>query len=150
MFSASEDPSKADMSQLCKGFLVNENDIIGACGVTFKEHCEKRIYPEEDKIFELCPKPIDEIVIGGFHLWDCVDKTAKWAYNQGINVSIDEDLTELFFYSIRGPGGLPVAKIPISKEKSLKIKRRQLREGGGFFLEHARQARKDRPWMAQV
>ncbi len=150
MFSAPEDLTKPDTSQLWKGFSVNGKDIIGACGVTFGDHCKKRIYPKGDKILELCPHPVEELVVGGFHLWDCVDKTARWAYNQGINVLVDEDLTELFFFSTRSPRGLPVFKIPVSREESLRRTERQLRKAGGFFLKHARKERKKRPWMAQI
>lgn len=150
MFSAPEDLTKPDTSQLWKGFSVNGNDIIGACGVTFEDHCKKRIYPKGDKILELCPYPVEELVVGGFHLWDCVDKTARWAYNQGINVLVDEDLTELFFFSTRGPRGLPVFKIPVSRKESLRRAKRQLRKAGGFFLENAREERKKRAWMAQI
>ncbi|MGM5488181.1 MAG: hypothetical protein ACQESG_04495 [Nanobdellota archaeon] len=34
--------------------------------------------------------------LGGFHLWDCVERVAKRAYNRGLDVLVDEDLTELF------------------------------------------------------
>ncbi len=153
MFSAPGDLVKPDISQLLKGFSVNGNDIIGACGVTFEDHCKKRIYPKEEKILDLCPQPTKELIVTGFHLWDCVDKVAKYAYNQGINVLVDEDLTELFFFSVRGPGGIPILKIPISKKESLKQTRRRLRKVGifgNFFLERSRAERKTKPWMVQI
>ncbi len=150
MFSAPEDPTKPDMSQLWKGFSVNGTDIIGACGVTFNDHCKKYIYPKENKILELCPQPIEELIVGGFHLWDCVDKVARWAYKQGINVLVDEDLTEIFFYSVRGFGGLPVLKIPILGKESWELTRKQLEKAGGAFLEHACEEHGKRPWMNQI
>ena len=150
MFSAPEDLAKPDISQLWKGFSVNGDDIIGACGVTFEDHCKKRIYPKEEKILDLCPQPMEELVVTGFHLWDCVDKVTKYAYNQDINVLVDEDLTELFFFSTWGSRGFPVFKIPVSREESLRRTGRQLRKAGGFFLEDARKERKKRPWMAQI
>jgi hypothetical protein len=150
MFSASGDLAKPDISQLWKGFSVNGSDIIGACGVTFEEHCKKRIYPKEEKILDLCPQPVEELVVTGFHLWDCVDKAAKHAYNQGINVLVDEDLTELFFFSTRGPRGIPVPKIPVSKKESLEQTRKRLEKAGSYFLENGRAERKKRPWMVQI
>jgi hypothetical protein len=151
MFSASGDLAKPDTFQLLKGFSVNGSDIIGACGVTFEHHCKKHIYPKEEKIIGLCPQPVEELVVTGFHLWDCVDKVAKYAYSQGINVSVDEDLTELFFYSVRGPGGTPpILTIPISREKSLKHTRKELKKAGKFFLRRSRAERKQKPWMAQI
>lgn len=150
MFSAPEDPTKADVSQLWQGFSVNGEDIIGACGVTFEDHCKKRIYPKEDKILKLCPEPVEKLVVGGFHLWDCVDKTARYAYNQGINVSVDEDLTELFFWSVRDNKGIPVFKIPVSKKESLMQTRKRLNGAGRGFLKDARAERRKRPWMASI
>jgi hypothetical protein len=151
MFSVPGDLDQPDMSQLWKGFSVNEKDIIGACGVTFKDHCGKHIYPKTSKILGLCPCSTEELVVGGFHLWDCVDKVAKYAHEQDFNVVVDEDLTELFFFSVRGPAGIPMSRIPVSREESLRQMRRQLREvGRDFLLENALKERKMRPWMAQI
>ncbi len=41
--------------------------------------------------------------IGGFHLWDCVQRVARSAYRRGIDTLVDEDLTELFTSTIRRP-----------------------------------------------
>jgi hypothetical protein len=150
MFSAPENPAKPDISQLWRGFSVNGNDIIGACGVTFRDHCWKHVYPKASKILDLCPEPVDELVVTGFHLWDCVDKVAKYAHKKGISVSVEEDLTELFFYSIKSSGGIPILQIPISKRESLEQTQKQLEKAGEYFLEHARAERKKRPWMAQI
>ena len=150
LFSSTEDLTKPNISQLWEGVLPQNGDIIGASGVTFENHCENKVYPKESNILALCPKLIDKLVIGGFHLWDCVDKTAKYAYRQRINVSVDEDLTELFFYQVRNSKGDPFLRIPISKKKSSEITRKQLNRAGSGFLEDAREARIKRPWLIQM
>lgn len=150
LFSTSDNSENADLSQLWQGLLLNGTDIIGSCGITFERHCKDYLYPKQKRIIDLCPQPVDELVIGGFHLWDCVDKTAKWAHRHGINVLVDEDLTELFFYSSRDSRGQPVSKIPVSKEESLKQERKELIEAGDHFLEYANNERKKRPWMNQI
>jgi hypothetical protein len=150
MFSEQYDPEKPDLSQPWQGFDIRDNDIVGSCGVSFNDLTEKRKYPKPKKIISLCPEPIEQLVIGGFHRWDCVDSLAKYAYKKGINVSVDEDLTEMFFFSVRDSKGIPVAKIPVSKELSIKMLRKQLREAGHFFLKGARDARKNKPWMYKL
>lgn len=150
LFSDTENLAKPNISQLWEGVRSQNGDIIGASGVTFENHCENKVYPKESNILALCPKPIDKLVIGGFHLWDCVDKTAKYAYRRGINVSVDEDLTELFFYQVKNSKGDPFLRIPISKKKSLEITRKQLNRAGSGLLEYTREARIKRPWLIQI
>lgn len=38
----------------------------------------------------------EEFVVGGFHLWDCVDKFAAEASRRGIPTRVDEDTTNYF------------------------------------------------------
>ncbi len=142
-FSKDGETNNPDTAQDWDMFSQEKNYTIGACGVSFYDHCKKEIYPNPKRIISLCPKPIDELVIGGFHLWDCVDKTAKCAFEQGIKVSVDEDLTELFFSSVR------LGKIPVSRETSIKNSKLQLNKAGSLFLKMACEARKDKPWMFQ-
>ncbi len=148
LFSDEKDLTRPDISQLWEGVHPQKGDIIGASGVTFENHCENRVYPKESDILALCPKPIDELVVGGLHLWDCVDKTAKHAYQQGIDVSVDEDLTQLFFHQVRNSKGEPFLRIPISREKSLEKRRNELSRAG--YLEAVRKERSKRPWFAQI
>jgi len=56
---------------------------------------EKRfLYPNPDLIIDQLNNP-SELRVAGFHLWDCVEKIAKRAYERGIPTLVDEDLTEL-------------------------------------------------------
>lgn len=140
-FSKSGERKEPDLTQKWNLFSLEENYIIGACGVTFTDHCDNRTYPKESDILALCPDPIDELIVSGFHFHDCVEKIAKYAHKQGIQVFVDEDLTELFFYGA-GRG------IPISRAASIRKTKRLLRESS-FLLGFARENRKGRPWLIQ-
>ena len=152
MFSDPQSLDKPDMSQLWQGISIKEDDIIGACGVSFNEHCKKKLYPNPETILSVCPQPIEELVIGGFHFWSCVEKVAKHAHEQGIKVLVDDDLTEFFFWKIRNHKGLPSSsRIPLSREKSIEKDRKQFIEsGGGRQLERVQEARKGKPWLVPI
>lgn len=141
MFSESQSPEKPDMSQLWQGISIGKDDIVGACGVSFSEHCKKEIYPNPETILSFCPRPIEQLVIAGFHFWDCVEKVAKRAHEKGINVLADDDLTEFFFWR---------AGIPSSREKSIEKERKQLVKSGSFYLNLVRNARKGKPWLVSI
>lgn len=64
---------------------------------TGKEKNKKDIkYPCEYFLLEQVGK-CNELRIGGFHYSDCVKRVAETAMNEGINVLVDLDLTDLFF-----------------------------------------------------
>ena len=153
MFSESQSMDKPDISQLWQGISIDEkNDIVGACGVSFNDHCRDKLYPNSESIVKLCPQPIEELIIVGFHFWDCVEKVAKCAHEQGINVLVDDDLTEFFFYQVRDRKGFPSLKnIPLLREKSIEKNRKQfIKSGGSRSLERVRQVRKEKPWLFPI
>ena len=151
MFSKDGNPENPDMSQLWQGISIKEQDIVGVCGVSFKEHCEKEIYPDPERVISFCPCPIDKLVVAGFHFWDCVEKVARHAYEQGIDVLVDDDLTEFFFPNIRGPKGIPLpSRIPYSLEKSVMKRRRKFSRSGEGLLERVREAREGKPWLIKI
>jgi len=41
-------------------------------------------------------KEVSKLRVGGFYLWDCVQAVAKDAYSRGLDVLVDEDLTDFF------------------------------------------------------
>ena len=140
-FSEPGKKEEPDLSQKWDLFSPEENYTIGACGVTFTDHCDKRVYPKESDILLLCPDPIDELIISGFHFSDCVEKIARYAHEQGIQVFADENLTELFFYGTK-------RGIPISREASLRRTRKLLKKSS--LLDFARKKREGRPWLVQL
>ena len=53
-------------------------------------------YPNERFLIEQL-EPVDELVVGGYHVMDCVKRVAEVALQSGINTLVDLDLTDLFF-----------------------------------------------------
>ena len=53
-------------------------------------------YPDNQKLLEQIG-PMDELVVGGFHVTDCVEKMALTASQNNIKVSIDPEMSDLFF-----------------------------------------------------
>ena len=57
-------------------------------------------YPNELQILKQLG-PLNELVVGGYHVNDCVKRVAEIANEQGIDTLIDLDLTDNFFYLYR-------------------------------------------------
>lgn len=141
-FSDPEDMTKPDLSQQWEEFLPQSNDVVGACGVDFKTHRREKKYPNPADVLSWCSEPIEELVVGGFHFGDCVDKVARYAHEQGIKVQVDEDLTHLFFMRhLRS-----ARKIPLDLKESQREIRRSLLESDILF-EMAKERRKGKPWL---
>jgi len=114
-----------------------EADRIINAGLDFKTHTTKQadgryLYPNSDYILAQL-KGTTVIRIAGFHMWDCVEKLARRAYETGLDALVDEDLTEFFTIRFKSPG-FELDKYPTYKAG--KNKR---------FL----QARKGKPWLWQ-
>jgi len=58
---------------------------------------------------DIIPGAIERAVLGGYHRWDCVDRFAESLYRFGMDVRVDEDLTEEFFALMR-IGGIPLVR----------------------------------------
>jgi hypothetical protein len=151
MMFAKAESAGPDMSLLWRGISIKESDIVGSCGITFERQCKEKVYPDPKVILDFCPRPTEKLVIAGFHFWDCVEKVAKNAHLQGLNVLVDDDLTEFFFYKVRNHMGHPSSsRIPTSIQKSLEKDRKHLLEAGPHYLEVTREARRERPWLLPI
>lgn len=78
----------------------NPNKVVGA-DITFEESsaytCKNWKYADFKKLAtKVEPIKYDNIAVGGFHCYDCVEKFANEIYLTNPNVIIDTDLTELF------------------------------------------------------
>lgn len=124
-----------DLDHLSEHVTIRARDLVIAADVTFKEMLRRR-YPDPAFILSQLPSPVGRLVIGGFHMWDCVDKLAAFAHQIGFNVIVDEDTTELFFSSL--------SEIPLVRNRSCLAD--YLREP---YLEMAKQARAGEPWLVQ-
>ncbi len=61
------------------------------------QHEKKKDYHIDttEILSKLIPTPIQKLVVGGFYFDDCVDRFAKDAYAVGLDVLVDEDLTDM-------------------------------------------------------
>ena len=125
-------------------FKIMPEDITLASGITHTELLRKN-YPNPDSILKNFPADC-ELVLGGFHLCDCVDRIAEKAHQNGMNVFIDEDTTDGFFPRIKQFGNVPVQRdIRIYPTPLSELRKRMSPEKLVEFLEASRQ----KPWLSQ-
>lgn len=140
MFSKEDNLQESDLSIASIYIRIDEKDIIVAAGVSLNKHVTEKKYPDPEFIFSKIPE-ITELVVGGFHQWDCVNKIAQYAHEKGIPVLVDEDTTELFFERTFSFGDIPLIREKITSEdlglEGLKI---------GLY----RKMREDKPWFVRI
>ncbi|MFC1663802.1 hypothetical protein ACFL0A_01625 [Patescibacteria group bacterium] len=143
MFSKENGSKDPDLSSLAINHIrMKHGDTVIASGISFKTHTEKSKYPDPE--FIICQIPeLTEIILGGFHQWDCVDKLASYAYQKGVVTFVDEDTTELFFSRTTVLGDIPLIRKKLTP-KEIGFNRR------GLELELFRKLRKDKPWFVQI
>lgn len=122
--------------------LLQPTDKIIEVGLDFSTHTtqlpnETYPYPDSDFILDQLGD-IQKIIVTGFHLWDCVEKLAKRAYERGLNTLVDEDLTEFLFRRIDDED-FKIDTYPTYNP----------REGSELLFELFMNARKDKPWLWQ-
>lgn len=81
--------------QISNFIEVKTFDSLIDVGITFTDHISRKEYPLESSIFNKIGFT-QELIVGGFHRWDCVKRIAKYAHQKGIKTLVDEDLTEFF------------------------------------------------------
>ena len=140
MFSDPNEALRPDISSVSDYVEILKDDIIIVSGVSFEKHLKEKKYPEY--VFILAQMPhTTELVLGGFHQWDCVDKLAEHAYRSKISTRVDEDTTELFFLSTVLKGEIPLIR-----------KKFTLKDMGinNQWLIFAKKARRGKPWFLQT
>jgi len=119
---------------------IKEKDRVISNGITFADHVQSWLYPDPDFILNQLPKPLGHLRVAGFHAWDCVERVAKKAYEQGIDVLVDEDLTQwLIPHYVQDPH-FRVDSCPGFNPHVLK--------SPGIFRDFI-SARKNKPWLWQ-
>ncbi len=113
---------------------LREDDKIISAEIDYKTH-KKWIYPNPDFVIDKLGKP-EELIVSGFHMWDCVEKFAKRAFERGIKTLVDEDLTEFF-----------VSRIAREDFKFEEYPNFNPRNKEKFFFESFMEARKGKPWL---
>jgi hypothetical protein len=117
---------------------AQEGDNIFSVGVDFKTHISERKYADPDYVLSKV-LPCDHLRLAGFHMWDCVEKVAKCAYAKGVDILVDEDLTEFLGDRIRLDSDFRTDVFPTHNARK--------REESEF--EDFMNARKKRPWLWQ-
>ena len=131
-----------DGSPLSDVIELQESDKIIEVELDLKTHTTKQPngeypYPDQDYILNQLNET-DVIRITGFHMWSCVEKLAKKAYERGLDTLVDEDLTEFFSGRLRDTD-FKVDKYPTYNA----------REQNDFIFDRFIEARKGKPWLWQ-
>ena len=144
LFSTDEDSKKPDLSIASDYITICEEDTILTAGISAIDYFRESSLglKNPDSAFILAQMPdLTELVLGGFHQLDCVDKLAEYVYQKGIPIFVDEDTTELFFARTSLCGDIPLvretftlADLGISKN----------------MMELAKEMRKGKPWVTQI
>lgn len=120
---------------------VRNGDKIIKVGMDFITHTTERedgTHPYPDNGFILDQIPEENLVVSGFHMWDCVEKLAKTAHERGLDVLVDEDLTEFFGTRIIQHNNFDISKYPsINPEEE------------GISLIYFMRAREGKSWLHQ-
>ncbi len=143
LFGKEGNLSEPDRSQLWPTIKERPTDIVLSCGISFEDHCSRSIYPDPLEILVSLDDP-ESVVIGGFHMWDCVEKFAKTSYDLGISTIVEEDLTELFFNRSYQKGG-----IPVELSNSNNYKKRRFNGMSPDLIRSVQEARSEKPWLSQ-
>lgn len=140
LFGQENAPSKPDKDLLTSWITIEPEDTIISAGLSFKEHTEKRKYPNPESIFGQIPN-ITDIILGGFHQWGCVSKLVNYAHNLELPVKVDEETTEMFFSLTNLFGPLPLIRnFPLTLKEIF---------DDGNDPEDAINAREKMPWFMQ-
>jgi len=131
-----------DASPVSDVIELQPSDRIIEVGLNFQTHTTQQPdgeypYPNSDYILDQV-ESTKVLRVAGFHLWDCVDRIARRAYERGLEVLVDEDLTELFPGRIRNP------EFKINTYPSYNPRKDQ-----GTIRKMFLEARKERPWLWQ-
>lgn len=121
---------------------VQVSDRIIKADIDYKTHTTEQpdgtfLYPNPDHILDQLPRS-KTLTIGGFHMWDCVEKLAKRAYERELDVLVDEDLTEFFVGRLNDPD-FRIDRFPSFDPAKL----------GKFWFEFFMNTRKKKPWLWQ-
>ena len=94
-------------------------------------------YPDRDFILDGLGN-LDKLIVSGFHLNDCVKKISRRAHLRGINVLVDEELTELFGGEIKRPE-FDASKYPSIDPRDIIT--------NPYLLEYFFKRRENKPWL---
>jgi hypothetical protein len=131
-----------DDTEISNRIELHPEDRIIHVGMDAKTHRTKLDdgsypYPDDDVILDRLGSS-SLLMVGGFHLFDCVDRIARRAYERGMNVLVDEDLTQFLGFMRKEPG-FRVDRYPNFNPRA----------GGQGAFDAFMAPRKSRPWLWQ-
>ncbi len=120
-------------------------DSVFTVGLDFAVHVTERAdgtypYADVEHILDQV-RGVSTLRLAGFHLSDCVDKVAAAAHRRGLDVLVDEDLTELFFRRLGLDEDFDLGVITCTPHYPL------ARLGG--WAQEVLAYRQQRPWLVQ-
>lgn len=114
---------------------VRPSDRIFEVGIDLQQN-NKGIFPDGDYVLNQLGN-ISSLRLGGFHRTFCVSNIAKHAYEKGIDVLVDEDLTEFLTMRIKDSDFDPRLFNGIGMKK------------GTWIYQEYVDSRKGKPWLLQ-
>jgi len=130
-----------DGHEISDAITLHETDCTIQVGLDFETHTTKvngaYPYPDTDFILDQLGTP-RKLVVAGFHMWDCVERFARRAHERGLDVLVDEDLTEFFPARLREEG-FCVDTYPTYNPHN----------EDDFYFEMFTNARMGKPWLWQ-
>ena len=119
---------------------LQQSDRIVEVGLYFKTHTTKQPngeYPYQDQDYILNQfNGVQVLRVAGFHMWDCVERLAKRAYEKGLDTLVDEDLTEFFSGRLKDPD-FKIGEYPTYNP----------RKNQGSMFDMFMEARKEKSWL---
>jgi len=109
-FSKQGNRREVDESLLSTRIVFASQDLIIPVGVPYGEKATWR-WPKNRFACEQLPDGIEELKVGGFHCYSCASRFAKYCYRQGIPTLVDEDLTDIHFYTLCTLGFVPDERV---------------------------------------
>lgn len=138
-FCSEKNKKEPDLSILSKDIFISKQDTVITNNIPFNyfyNSCGSK-RPDLNLIFEQISE-INNLVLGGFHQWDCVNGLAEYANSENIPVIVDEDTTEVFFART-----IKYGSIPLSRKSPFQIEDR--RHADTINLQRA-----FRPWFSLI
>ncbi|HLE07288.1 MAG TPA: hypothetical protein VI933_01545 [archaeon] len=141
LFSEHGDLANPDRAAVPPYVEIKPEDRVLVAGVSFETHTTKKVYADLDFVLNQLPEH-RRLVVGGFHMHDCVDRIAKRSYEKGADTFVDEDTTEKFYH------GMPLGAVPLVREV-WRVRDFLPPKFQEQFKDTAMLGRSEKPWLTQ-
>lgn len=137
LFSSEE--GEPNLTSIPPYVRIKKDDNIVNAGISPEECVREYRYADPEHVLDQMPEH-ERLVLGGFHMYSCVNRIAKASHERGVDTFVDEDTTDNFFLKKRLGKKIPLVRNEWTLEEL------------GFrdqMLEIAKENRKDKPWYVQ-